>query len=188
MIKLKKFIILDRDGVINQDSPDFIKSPEEWIPIPGSLEAIARLNAAGFRVLVATNQSGLGRGLFSQTAFEQIQNKFMTLLKKAGGEIEKCYICPHLPTDNCTCRKPKPGLLQQIAEDYAIDFAKTPIYCIGDSLRDLQAAQAASCIPVLVATGNGTKTQANLPHELQKTPFYPDLAHALNAIIEENIS
>lgn len=187
MIKLKKYIILDRDGVINQDSPHFIKSPEEWIPIPGSLEAIAGLNAAGFKVLVATNQSGLGRGLFSQAAFEQIQNKFMMLLKTVGGEIEKCYICPHLPTDNCACRKPKPGLLHQIAKDYAIDFTKTPIYCIGDSLRDLEAAQAASCIPILVATGNGTKTQANLAHELQKTPFYLDLAHAVNAILEVNI-
>ncbi len=188
MNRSKKFIILDRDGVINQDSPDFIKSPEEWIPIPGSLEAIARLNAAGFTVLVATNQSGIGRGLFSQASFEQIQDKFKMQLKAVGGEIEKCYICPHLPTDNCTCRKPKPGLLLQIAQDYGIDFRKTPTYSIGDSLRDLEAAQAAACIPVLVGTGNGSKTRANLPNTLEKTPFYPDLAHAVDAILEGKLT
>jgi D-glycero-D-manno-heptose 1,7-bisphosphate phosphatase len=188
MITAKKFIILDRDGVINQDSPDFIKSPKEWIPIPGSLEAIARLNAAGFRVLVTTNQSGIGRGLLTHAAFEQIQDKFMTQLKDLGGEIEKCYFCPHTSTDNCACRKPKPGLLYQIAKDYAIDFTHTPLYCIGDSLRDLQAALATSCMPVLVGTGNGLKTHVNLPLELQNTPFYPDLAHAVSAIIEKKIS
>lgn len=185
MTTCKKFIILDRDGVINFDSPDFIKSPEEWIPIPGSLEAIARLNQAGFIVIIASNQSGIGRGLLTQDMLEEIHQKMITQLKLVSGKIDAIYICPHTPLDNCNCRKPKPGLLDQIAKAYHLHFEDEPVYCIGDSLRDLQAAQAASCIPVLVGTGNGQKTHAILPKELQDTQLYPDLAHAATAIIQE---
>lgn len=180
----KKVIILDRDGVINFDSKDFIKSPEEWIPIPGSLEAIARLNQRGFKVVIASNQSGIGRGLFTLDALNRVHQKMREALKHVNGEIEGIYICPHTPQDNCDCRKPKPGLLYQIARDYHLDFKKDPIDCIGDSLRDLQAAQNASCIPILVATGNGQKTKATLPLELQDTLFYPDLASAVTAILK----
>jgi len=180
-----KLIILDRDGVINIDSPDFIKSPEEWLPIPGSLKAIARLNQAGFIVLIASNQSGIGRGLFSSDMLEQIHQKMITQLALVGGKIDGFYICSHSPQDNCDCRKPKPGLLHQIAKEYHLDFGQQPVYCVGDSLRDLQSAQAAFCTPILVGTGNGTKTHSTLPNELQKTLFYPDLAQATTAIIQE---
>lgn len=177
-------IILDRDGVINVDSVNFIKSPDEWIPIPGSLEAIARLNQAGFTVLVATNQSGIGRGLFTREAVQAIHQKMINELALVGGKIGGFYICPHTPSDNCDCRKPKPGLFNQIANDYHLNFNQTPVYSIGDSLRDLQAAQAAHCIPVLVKTGNGEKTLASLPPELQHISVYSDLAHAATAIIQ----
>jgi D-glycero-D-manno-heptose 1,7-bisphosphate phosphatase len=179
-----KIIILDRDGVINFDSPAFIKSPEEWSPIPGSLEAIARLNQAGFRVVVASNQSGIGRGLFTLNTLDNIHQKMRAELKKVNGKIDGFYICPHTPFDNCNCRKPKPGLLEQIANEYHLNFERDQIFCIGDSLRDLEAAVAAHCIPVLVGTGNGQKTEAALTKELKHTPFYPDLAHATTAILK----
>ncbi len=153
-------IILDRDGVINQDSDAFIKHPGEWIPIPGSLEAIARLNQAGYRVIVASNQSGLARGLFDKTALEAIHAKMESSLKQQGGMLDGIYYCPHGPDDDCSCRKPKPGLLQQIAEDMGLDSIDSIL--VGDSLRDLQAAQAVGIKPVLVLTGKGKKTAAEL--------------------------
>jgi D-glycero-D-manno-heptose 1,7-bisphosphate phosphatase len=158
-----KFAILDRDGVINQDSNDFIKSPDEWIPIPGSLEAIARLSQAGWRIVVASNQSGLARGLFSMHTLNAIHSKMRQEIVQAGGHIDAIFLCPHGPDDGCLCRKPKPGMFNDIAQRYDISLKDVP--AVGDSLRDLQAASAAGCTPWLVLTGNGQKTLAggNLP-------------------------
>ena len=173
------YVILDRDGVINHDSPDYIKSPLEWEPIPGSLEAIAHFNQAGFRVIVATNQSGISRGLYDLATLAKIHHKFLELLKPAGGKIEEIFFCPHLPADHCLCRKPQPGLLHQIEKKYGVDLAST--YFIGDSLSDVQAAQRAGCLPGLVLTGNGKNTQKNLPENSGVT-FFEDLAEAAEII------
>jgi len=175
-------IILDRDGVINVDSPDYIKSPEEWHPIPGSLEAIAKLNQAGFKVAVATNQSGLGRGYYTLSILEQIHQKMHVALAALGGHIDMITFCPHNPEDNCDCRKPKPGLIHQIASHFNIDLRNAKVFAIGDSLRDLEAAKTAGCEPVLVLTGNGQKTLNNMPASFSNTPVYEDLAQAVNAI------
>ena len=158
-----RLIILDRDGVINQDSADFVKSPDEWIPLPGALEAIARMNQAGYRVVVATNQSGLGRGLFDAATLNAIHIKLKAQLAKVGGTVDAIFVCPHAPDDECDCRKPLPGLFYSIAQRFDIDLAGLP--AVGDSARDLQAAYTAGCTPWLVLTGNGLKTQAqgNLP-------------------------
>lgn len=184
--QLPRLIILDRDGVINYDSPDFIKSPEEWIPIPGSLEAIAVLNKAGILVAVASNQSGIGRGLFNLQMFGRIQQKMKEQLAAVGGHIDFFVYCPHHPDETCTCRKPKPGLLYQISEYFQInleDPRQAAIPTIGDSLRDLQAAQAANTTPILVLTGNGKKTRDQLPPELQNIAVYDNLETALKALI-----
>lgn len=151
-----RVIILDRDGVINYDSPAHIKSPEEWRPIPGSLDAIARFTHAGYRVMIATNQSGLGRGLFNVQALDAIHNKMRALLASLGGSIDEIFYCPHAPCDGCDCRKPKPGLFRQIAELPGVTL--TDALAVGDSLRDLQAAASAGVETVLVRTGNGERT------------------------------
>jgi len=158
-----KLAILDRDGVINCDSADFVKSADEWIALPGSLAAIARLTQAGWKVVVATNQSGLARGLFDAAALNAMHAKMCCELAQAGGHIDAIFVCPHGPDDGCTCRKPLPGLFHEIARRYDINLAGIP--AVGDSLRDLQAAHAAGCQPWLVQTGNGVKTEAagNLP-------------------------
>ena len=152
-----KLVILDRDGVINQDSPDFVKSPDEWIALPGSLRAIAQLNQAGWRVVVATNQSGLGRGLFSVADLNAMHTKLRRELAREGGHIDAFFICPHHPDDGCLCRKPLPGLMNSIARRYDAPLAGVP--AIGDSLRDLQAAVKAGARPILVRTGNGRRTE-----------------------------
>lgn len=153
-----KFLILDRDGVINQESPDFIKTPDEWIAIRGSLDAIARLNRAGWRVVVATNQSGLGRGLFDTSALNAIHTKFRSELTRAGGNVDGIFICPHAPDEQCDCRKPLPGMFLDIARRFDIEL--TQVHSVGDSARDLIAAKAAGCKTWLVLTGNGAKTLA----------------------------
>lgn len=155
-VSVMKVIILDRDGVINHDSRNYIKSAEEWRPIAGSLEAIARLNQAGYRVVIASNQSGIARGLFDMQALHTMHCKMDALLTPLGGHIEAVFYCPHAPWDRCSCRKPKPGLFKQIAESLDIDLKVTP--AVGDSLRDIQAALTVGAIPVLVRTGNGGKT------------------------------
>jgi len=157
----ERFILLDRDGVINQDSDAFIKSPEEWFPIPGSLEAIALLNEHGYRVVVVTNQSGIARGLFDVTTLDKIHKKMQTLVAEKGGLISAIYYCPHGPDDACNCRKPRPGLLLDFASDYSTDLSDVPV--IGDSLRDLQAASVVGALPILVRTGKGEKTLLNNP-------------------------
>lgn len=173
-------IILDRDGVINQDSDTFIKNPDEWIPIPGSLEAIARLSQAGYSVVVATNQSGLARGLFNRDTLEAVHRKMETALQRLGGRLDGIYYCPHGPDDDCSCRKPKPGLLLQIAQDLHIELAHTVV--IGDSLRDLQAAIAVGAEPVLVLTGKGVKTAVGLTNNLV-VKTYRDLAEYTDQLL-----
>jgi D-glycero-D-manno-heptose 1,7-bisphosphate phosphatase len=168
-----KLIILDRDGVINHDSDAFIKSPEEWVPIPGSLEAIARLNQAGYRVVVATNQSGIARGLFDMVKLNAIHQKLHTAAQLAGADIDAVFFCPHAADDNCDCRKPKPGMLRNIAQRYDVSLKGMPN--VGDSLRDLQAGFSLGCVPYLVLTGKGEKTRAKggLP---PGTLVFPNLA------------
>jgi len=154
----KKLVVLDRDGVINVDSEAFIKSPNEWVALPGSLEAIARLNQAGYRVAIATNQSGIGRGLFDMDALNAMHLKMHRAAAAVGGRIDAVFFCPHTADDHCECRKPKPGMLKMIAERFEIDPEDTP--CVGDSLRDLQAGAALGFVPHLVLTGKGKKTLA----------------------------
>jgi D-glycero-D-manno-heptose 1,7-bisphosphate phosphatase len=151
-----KLIILDRDGVINHDSDAYIKSPEEWRPIPGSLEAIARLTKAGYRIVVATNQSGVARGLFDLETLGAIHARMHQAVAEAGGRIDAIFFCPHGPDSGCACRKPKPGMLIEILRRFGADASE--VTTVGDSLRDLQAAVAAGCKPVLVLTGKGRKT------------------------------
>ena len=140
---MKKLVILDRDGVINHDSDEFIKSPQEWRPIAGSLEAIARLCHAGYRVVIATNQSGIGRQLYSMDVLAEIHNKMLRLTEQVGGHIEAIFFCPHAPREHCDCRKPKPGLYLEISRRFNTPL--TTVSIIGDSLRDLQAATSVQC-------------------------------------------
>ena len=175
-----KLIILDRDGVVNFDSDQFIKSPEEWKPIPGSLEAIARLNQAGYRVVLATNQSGIGRGLFDMATLNSIHDKMHKALGQVGGRIDALFFCPHAADSKCECRKPKPGMFEEISRRFNMDLAGVP--AIGDSLRDLQAAAAQGARPILVLTGKGDKTLAagGLP---EGTLVFADLAEAVRHLI-----
>ncbi|HVE44923.1 MAG TPA: D-glycero-beta-D-manno-heptose 1,7-bisphosphate 7-phosphatase [Gammaproteobacteria bacterium] len=176
------FIILDRDGVINHDSREYIKSPEEWVPIKGSLEAIAQLNKAGFHVIIATNQSGIARGYYDLETLSAIHEKLTQALASVGGYIEEIFYCPHHPEDRCLCRKPQPGLIQQIQKKYAIDLKKT--YFIGDSYSDIQAARAASCVPILVLTGNGQSTLAQ-HSDVATTLCFSDLSAAVDYVVNE---
>jgi D-glycero-D-manno-heptose 1,7-bisphosphate phosphatase len=176
-----KLIILDRDGVINQDSPGFIKGPDEWKPIPGSLEAIARLTQAGYLVVVATNQSGVGRGLFDMATLNAINAKMHKQVAQAGGRIEAIFYCPDTAESESRYRKPAPGMLEEIGERLAAPLADVP--AVGDSLRDLQAAAAVKAQPILVLTGKGTKTRdaGGLP---EGTRIYPDLAAVAAELVE----
>lgn len=148
-----RLVVLDRDGVINYDSDDFIKCPEEWEPIPGSLEAIARMCRADYRVVVATNQSGVGRGLFTVDTLSKIHARMLDHVRHKGGEIDAILICPCHPDDGCDCRKPRPGMLLDLASRLKINLAAVPM--VGDSVRDLQAAHAVGGLPVLVRSGKG---------------------------------
>lgn len=170
-----KLVVLDRDGVINHESDQFIKSPEEWQPLPGSLEAIARLTQWGYRVVVATNQSGIGRGLFDMDTLNAIHDKMVKAVALAGGRIDAIFYCPHGADSSCECRKPRPGMLREIAQRYHTDMKGVPV--IGDSLRDLQAAVAMDAQPILVLTGKGTKTHDH-PELPRETQVFPDLAAA----------
>jgi D-glycero-D-manno-heptose 1,7-bisphosphate phosphatase len=175
----RRFILLDRDGVINHDSEGFIKSPEEWRPIDGSLEAIALLNQQGYKVAVITNQSGLARGMFDEAMLANIHNKMRRMLAEKGGEIAAIYYCPHAPDSPCNCRKPKPGLLEQFALEKNVDLSA--VHFIGDSLRDIQAAQAVDAMPILVKTGKGQKTIDTNP--TLNIPVFEDLYAAVRSII-----
>jgi D-glycero-D-manno-heptose 1,7-bisphosphate phosphatase len=175
-----KLIVLDRDGVINDDSDAFIKSPEEWRPIEGSLEAISKLNFAGYRVVVATNQSGIDRGFFNMQTLNTIHEKMHQMLGVAGGRIDAIFFCPHTAQSGCDCRKPKPGMFRAIGQRFHVDLTGVP--CVGDSLRDLQAADAVGGQPILVRTGKGEKTLAKggLP---ENTLIFANLAEAVDALL-----
>lgn len=176
-----KFIVLDRDGVINKDSDQFIKSPDEWEAIPGSLEAIAKLNQAGWRVVVASNQSGVGRGLFGMDMLNAINGRMNEALAQSGGRLDAIFFCPHAADSTCDCRKPKPGLLAQIQERFSVDLTGAPI--VGDSLRDLQAGIAVGCKPFLVLTGKGEKTRDD-PDLPPDTQIFPDLAAVVDSLLD----
>ncbi|MEO8484997.1 MAG: D-glycero-beta-D-manno-heptose 1,7-bisphosphate 7-phosphatase [Betaproteobacteria bacterium] len=175
-----RLIILDRDGVINHDSDQFIKTPDEWRPIPGSLEAIARLSHAGYRVAVCTNQSGIGRGLFDMATLNAIHNRMHRALALAGGRVDAVFFCPHTAEAHCECRKPHPAMIIEAGRRFGADLSTVP--CVGDSLRDLQAADAAGARPILVLTGKGEKTlrDGGFP---DRTVIYPDLAFTASALL-----
>lgn len=177
-----KLIILDRDGVINQDSDDYIKSPDEWVPIPGSLEAIAKLNHEGYTVAIASNQSGLARGYFDLKTLSAMHRKMETLLSDLGGQIDALFFCPHAPQDGCECRKPQPGMLHEIIERFQASKAKTIF--IGDTIKDIKAAMAVGVKPVLVRTGKGEKTESQLSeYGFADIPVHHDLASAVDNIL-----
>lgn len=176
-------VILDRDGVINQDSAAFVKTADEWLPLSGSIDAIAALHRAGFTVAVASNQSGLARGLFDRKALANMHRKLRRLVEGAGGRVDRIVVCPHGPDDGCACRKPRAGLLQRLARYYGTRLDGVPV--IGDSERDLAAARAVGARPILVRTGNGRRTEAALPVELRTVEVFNDLAAAAAALIAE---
>ena len=181
-----KLVILDRDGTINEDRDDYVKSPAEWVPIPGSLEAIARLNHAGWHTVIATNQSGLARGLFNISALNAIHARMNRELAALGGRIDAVFFCPHGPDGGCACRKPLPGLFTMIGERYGVSLRET--YAVGDSLRDLQAGVAAGCAPHLVRTGKGAALDAAalraLVKEVPHATIHPDLASFAQQLIQ----
>lgn len=174
-----KLIVLDRDGVINHDSDAYIKNSDEWVPIEGSLEAIARLNQSGFHVVIATNQSGVGRGLYDMATLNAIHDKMHRALGHIGGRVDAIFYCPHKPEADCRCRKPKTGLFEDIARRFNTDLTGVPV--IGDTRRDIDAAAAMGAAPILVLTGKGEQTQADgaLP---RGTRVYADLAAAVEAL------
>lgn len=177
-----KLVILDRDGVINQDSPDFIRAPRDWHAIDGSLEAIARLTHAGFRVVVATNQSGIGRGLFDYGELFAIHDKLTRQAAEAGGRVDGVFFCPHTADQGCDCRKPAAGLFREIARRLQITLAQVPM--IGDSWRDMRAARAAGARPMLVRTGNGATTERDYAGELTGVSVHDDLAAAARTLTD----
>lgn len=183
-----KLVILDRDGTINQDRDDYVKSADEWVPLQGALEAIARLNHAGWHVVVATNQSGLGRGLFDVATLNAMHTKMHKLLATVGGRVDAVFYCPHGPEDDCQCRKPASGLFEQIGDRYNIELAGVPT--VGDSLRDLQAGAAVGCAPHLVLTGKGEKLRGQaLPDDYPaNTVVHQDLPAFVDWLLKETES
>ena len=175
-------LILDRDGVINRDSREFVKNNDEWQPLPGSIEAIARLSKAGYTVAIASNQSGLARGLFDRNALRAMHRKLRRLVAAKGGHIDRIVVCPHGPDEGCRCRKPAPGLLQRLARHYGTPLDGVPV--VGDSLRDLEAAVTAGAAPILVRTGNGNRVAACLPDTLQAVPVFDDLAAVADELVK----
>lgn len=176
-------IVLDRDGVINYESDEYIKSPDEWIPLPGSLEAIAALKSAGHTVVVATNQSGVGRGYYTHEILAEIHAKFRHLLKELGAEIDGIFYCPHRPDENCDCRKPKPGLFHQIGSTFSVDWSQAIM--TGDTLRDIEAARAVGCAAALVRTGRGKITEER-QQGLHHVEIFDDLEHFARKILSKH--
>lgn len=173
-----KLVILDRDGTINHERDDYIKSPEEWVPLPGAIEAIARLNHAGWHVVVATNQSGIGRGLFDMAAMNAMHAKMHQMLARHGGRVDAVFFCPHTPEDLCTCRKPQPGLFKMIGERFGVSLGEVPM--VGDLPRDVLAAQSVGCEPHLVRTGQAAAMTdvelVDLRRQVPDLTIHPDLS------------
>ena len=178
-----KLVILDRDGVINHDSDDYIKSVDEWIAIDGSIEAIVRLNQAGYNVAVATNQSGISRGYFTISTLNAMHQKMYELVQLAGGHIDGVFFCPHSPSDLCECRKPEPGLLYEIADRFTVSLDN--VFFIGDSFSDIQAARNANAKPVLVRTGKGERTESKLSDST--VPVYDNLSATVKALLNGDL-
>ena len=178
-----KLVILDRDGVINHDSDDYIKSVDEWIAIDGSIEAIVRLNQAGYNVAVATNQSGISRGYFTISTLNAMHQKMYELVQRAGGHIDGVFFCPHSPSDLCECRKPEPGLLYEIADRFTVSL--DTVFFIGDSFSDIQAARNANAKPVLGRTGKGERTESKLSDST--VPVYDNLSAAVRALLNGDL-
>lgn len=183
-----KLIILDRDGVINEDSNDFIKSVDEWIPIPGSIEAIAALSAAGYTIVVATNQSGIARKYFDEYELAAMHQKMCLLVEEAGGEISGVFFCPHGPEEGCECRKPGLGLIKQIETEFGMSAEDAPF--VGDTAKDILVAKLAGCRPVLVKTGKGTVTLTQITAaELAGVEIFETLEDFANKLLQkESIS
>ena len=180
-------VILDRDGVINHDSDDYIKSVDEWIPIPGSIEAIADLSKAGFLILVASNQSGLARGYFDDISLANIHSYMSSLVEDAGGKIDAVFFCPHAPDEDCNCRKPRTGLLDQIEEEFSLSVKGA--YFIGDTEKDIDAALTKLCRPILVRTGKGATVEQSLTSDKKaKTIIVDDLHAASDLILKSHIN
>lgn len=177
-----RLVILDRDGVINQDSDAYIKSPDEWQPIPGSLEAMAKLHQRDYRIVIASNQSGVGRGLFTMDTLNRIHTKMLDALHHKGGDIEGIFICPHAPEDRCRCRKPGIGLFEEIADRFKVNLSR--VYAVGDSLRDLDAAREVHARPALVRTGKGEQT-IRAGTGIAGVPIFDDLAAFATALLED---
>ena len=181
---MTKLVILDRDGVINEDRDDFVKSVDEWVALPGSMDAIAFLNQADFRVVVATNQSGIGRGFFTIHDLNEMHAKMHRLAQQAGGQIEAVWFCPHTAADKCACRKPLPGMVEDILQRY-LNTDPAELYLVGDSLRDLQAIEAVGGKPVLVLTGKGKKTVAD-PAIPEDTLIFHDLLEFAQTMLQNH--
>lgn len=177
-----KLIILDRDGVINEDSDNYIKSVDEFIPLPGSIDAMVKLSRAGYQIAIATNQSGIARGMYDVHTLNMMHEKLQRTLAAQGGVVDGIFYCPHGPDDQCECRKPKPGMLRDIQQRFAVDLSD--VYVVGDSLRDLQAAQAVGAKPVLVKTGKGERTIAK-NEGLAGIPVFDDLAAFVDQLLKE---
>lgn len=180
---MKKIIIVDRDGVINEDSTGYIKHPDEWEPIPGSLRAIAQLYQAGFIVVVITNQSGIGRGLYTESDLTRIHEKMISAIEASGGKIEKIYYCAHAPEENCACRKPAPGMFHQLEKDFHITLNEAEHLYIGDKMTDVMVARNAHCRPILVRTGYGTKTLEKHPELKNDIDVYDDLEETVSRLL-----
>lgn len=178
---MPKMVILDRDGVINRDSDAYIKSPEEWIPIPGSLQAIARLNHAGIRVTVVSNQSGIGRGLFSMDTLDAMHRKLREELAHFGGHVDGIFFCPHRPDDGCNCRKPATGLFESLSRRFSVPLRGLPF--VGDTLGDVEAARAINAVPFLVRTGKGGRTLAKNPELGDEVSVFDDLSAAVEYLL-----
>lgn len=177
-----KLVILDRDGVINEESNDYIKTDSEWVPIEGSIEAIARLCQADYRVIVVTNQSGIARGLLTIEDLQAIHERMNQAVANGGGRIDAIFICPHKPDDDCDCRKPRPGMLHSVMERLDIELAGVPL--VGDSLRDVQSAMVVGAAPVLVRTGHGARTLEQNKH-LENVQVFDDLASFVDDLLDE---
>jgi D-glycero-D-manno-heptose 1,7-bisphosphate phosphatase len=186
MVHIPRLVILGRDGILNVYRDDHVKSPDEWEPIPGALEAVARLNHAGWHTVVATNQSGIGRGMIDMASVNTVHQHMMRRLAEVGGRLDAVFFCPHTPEDNCDCRKPKPGLMKQIAQRYGIELRTVPM--VVDTLRDLQAARTAGCEPHLVRTGRAAGlTDAQVVEIVQQVPMtevHDDLSDFVDFLLE----